>query len=66
MIRLVEMLAEASVNIEELISTPLENELASLTDVEQLRSSSAEGFSLVSIEFSPDVTDTALEFYYSP
>jgi multidrug efflux pump subunit AcrB/outer membrane protein TolC len=42
-------------DIEELISTPLEDELASLTDVERLSSRSAEGFSLVSVEFTPDV-----------
>ena len=42
-------------DVEELISTPLENELASLTGIDKLSSSSAEGFSVVSIEFTPDV-----------
>ena len=42
-------------DIENLISIPIENELATLRDIKQLNSSSIEGVSIVSIEFEPDV-----------
>ncbi len=42
-------------DVESLISIPIENELASLRDIKELRSSSIEGVSIVSIEFEPDV-----------
>ncbi len=52
----------APVDIEGLITIPLENELASLQDVKAMRSTSAEGVSIISIEFEPDVDiDTAMQ-----
>ena len=42
-------------DIEGLITIPLENELAGLRDVKVMNSTSAEGVSIVSIEFEPDV-----------
>jgi len=49
-------------DIESLVTIPLENELTSLKDVKEMTSNSAEGFSLVSIEFEPDVNiDEALQ-----
>lgn len=42
-------------DIEGLVTIPIENELASLTDVKRMNSSSAEGVSIVSIEFEPEV-----------
>lgn len=42
-------------DIESLISIPMENELASLRDIKELKSSSIEGVSIVSVEFEPDV-----------
>jgi len=42
-------------DVEALITTKLESELASLTDVRKMTSSSSEGFSLVAIEFEPEV-----------
>lgn len=49
-------------DIEGLVTIPLENELASLTDVKKMSSSSAEGISVVSIEFEPEVDiDDALQ-----
>lgn len=42
-------------DIEGLITIPLENELAGLRDVKVMKSTSAEGVSIVSIEFEPDV-----------
>ena len=43
------------VDIEGLVSIPMENELANLKDVKKMTSASAEGVSLVYIEFEPDV-----------
>ena len=49
-------------DIEGLITIPMENELASLTDVKEMTSSSAEGVSVVAIEFEPEVDiDEALQ-----
>lgn len=49
-------------DVESLVTIPLENELASLTDVKRMNSSSAEGVSIVSIEFEPEVDiDDALQ-----
>lgn len=42
-------------DIESLITIPLERKLKSLSDVEEIRSSSVEGFSTVSIQFMPKV-----------
>lgn len=42
-------------DVEGLVTIPLERELASLQDVKKLASTSAEGVSIVSIEFEPDV-----------
>jgi multidrug efflux pump len=42
-------------DIEGLVTIPLENELAGLRDVKVMNSTSAEGVSVVSIEFEPDV-----------
>lgn len=42
-------------DVEALITTKIESELASLTDMKRLASSSAEGISIVSIEFEPEV-----------
>jgi len=42
-------------DVEGLITIPLENELAGLRDVKKMKSTSAEGVSIVSIEFEPDV-----------
>ncbi len=52
----------APADIEGLIAIPLENELASLQDVKAMRSTSAEGVSIISIEFEPDVDiDSAMQ-----
>ena len=49
-------------DVEGLVTIPLENELASLTDVKEMRSSSAEGVSVVTIEFEPEIDiDDALQ-----
>jgi multidrug efflux pump len=45
----------APADIEGLVSIPMENELASLKDVKKMTSASAEGVSLIYIEFEPDV-----------
>jgi multidrug efflux pump len=42
-------------DIESLITIPIERELAGLKDVKVMNSTSAEGFSMVSIEFEPNV-----------
>ena len=42
-------------DVEALVSIPLERELAALRDVKRMTSTSAEGVSVVSIEFEPDV-----------
>ncbi len=42
-------------DIESLITTPLENELAGLKDLKKMSSTSAEGVSLITLEFEPDV-----------
>lgn len=53
----------ASEDIENLITRPLERKLKGLKDVEEMRSVSAEGSSMVTIEFAPDVDiDTALQW----
>jgi len=52
----------APVDIEGLITIPLENELGSVQDVKAMRSTSAEGASIISLEFEPDVDiDTAMQ-----
>ncbi len=45
----------APADIESLITIPLENELASVKDLKKMTSSSAEGASIVSLEFEPGV-----------
>lgn len=48
-------------DIETLVTNPLEEELEQLKDVEEVRSVSAEGASIITIEFKPNVDmDTAL------
>jgi len=42
-------------DIESLVTTPLENELASLKDIKKLSSSSVEGASIITLEFEPEV-----------
>ncbi len=42
-------------DVEGLITIPLENELAGVQDVKVMNSTSAEGVSIISIEFEPDV-----------
>ena len=42
-------------DVESLITIPIENELADLNDVKKMSSTSAEGASIVSLEFEPDV-----------
>jgi CzcA family heavy metal efflux pump len=52
----------APADIESLVTNPLEEELEKLKDVEVIRSTSAEGASIISIEFSPSVNiDDALQ-----
>jgi len=52
----------APADIEGLLTIPMENELASLQDVKAMRSTSAEGVSIISIEFEPDVDiDSAMQ-----
>jgi CzcA family heavy metal efflux pump len=49
-------------DIESLVTNPLEEELERLKDVDTIRSTSAEGASIISIEFTPDVDiDDALQ-----
>ncbi len=49
-------------DIESLITHPLERKLKGLKDVEEIRSVSAEGSSMITIEFAPDVDiDNALQ-----
>ncbi|MFH1741152.1 MAG: efflux RND transporter permease subunit [bacterium] len=49
-------------DIESLITIPIERKLKSLTDLEEIRSNSAEGMSTISVEFTPDIDiDTALQ-----
>jgi multidrug efflux pump len=49
-------------DVESLVTIPIENELASLTDVKKMNSSSSEGISVIAIEFEPEVDiDTALQ-----
>lgn len=49
-------------DMETLVTMHIEKKLKGLEDVKEIRSSSAEGFSLVSVEFNPDVDiDTALQ-----
>lgn len=42
-------------DIESLVTVPLENELAGLKDLKKMRSTSAEGISIVFLEFEPEV-----------
>ncbi len=42
-------------DVESLVTIPIENELAGLKDVKVMSSTSAEGASIISIEFEPDV-----------
>ncbi len=42
-------------DIESLITIPLENELAGLKDIDQMTSTSAEGVSIIALEFQPEV-----------
>lgn len=42
-------------DIEKLVTTPLEDELETLKDVRKLSSTSADGVSIITIEFEPDV-----------
>nr|HMR07001.1 efflux RND transporter permease subunit [Polyangiaceae bacterium] len=42
-------------DVETLITVPLENELTGLKDLKEMRSTSAEGASMISLEFEPDV-----------
>ncbi|MBK8010278.1 MAG: efflux RND transporter permease subunit [Deltaproteobacteria bacterium] len=42
-------------DIESLVTVPIENELASLKDVKKMSSTSAEGVSIISLEFEPEV-----------
>ena len=49
-------------DIETSVTIPVENKLKSLRDVRKIKSSSAEGMSLISIEFDPTIEiDTALQ-----
>ncbi len=49
-------------DIESLVTVPMENELASLKNTKEMRSTSAEGISIVVIEFEPDtVVEDALQ-----
>ncbi|MCA9300167.1 MAG: efflux RND transporter permease subunit, partial [Phycisphaerales bacterium] len=49
-------------DIETLVTNPIEEELEQLKDVEEIRSTSAEGASIISIEFAPSIDiDTALQ-----
>jgi multidrug efflux pump subunit AcrB/outer membrane protein TolC len=41
-------------DVENLVSVPIENELASLRGIDKLTSTSAEGVSIVAVEFEPD------------
>ncbi len=43
-------------DIESLVTVPLENELSGLTDLKKMSSTSAEGVSLIMLEFEPEVT----------
>jgi multidrug efflux pump len=53
----------ASEDIENLITRPLERKLKGVKDVEELRSVSSEGSSMITVEFMPDVDiDTALQW----
>ncbi len=53
----------ASGDIESLITHPIERKLKGLKDVEEIRSVSAEGSSMITIEFIPDVDiDNALQW----
>ncbi len=52
----------APADIESLVTQPLEKELKELKDVETLTSTSAEGASIVSVQFTPDVDiDSAVQ-----
>ena len=42
-------------DVESLVTIPIENELAGVKDLEKMSSTSAEGVSIVSLEFAPDI-----------
>ena len=42
-------------DVETLITTPIENELAGIKDLKTMKSTSAEGVSIISLEFEPEV-----------
>jgi len=42
-------------DVESLVTIPIENELAGVKDLEKMSSTSAEGVSIVSLEFTPDI-----------
>ena len=42
-------------DIESIVTIPLENELAGVKDIKKMSSTSAEGASIISLEFEPDV-----------
>ena len=42
-------------DVESLVTIPIENELAGVKDIKKLSSTSAEGVSIISLEFEPDV-----------
>jgi len=49
-------------DIESLITRPIERKLKTLTDVKEMRSSSSEGMSSITLEFDPEIDiDTALQ-----
>jgi len=53
----------SSSDIESLITHPIERKLKGLKNVEEIRSVSAEGSSMITIEFTPDVDiDNALQW----
>ncbi|GAB4177107.1 MAG: efflux RND transporter permease subunit [Geothermobacteraceae bacterium] len=53
----------ASSDIENLITHPIERKLKGLKDVEEIRSVSAEGSSMITVEFQPDVNiDDAMQW----
>jgi CzcA family heavy metal efflux pump len=49
-------------DVESLITTPIEKKLKEISDIKEIRSSSLEGMSFISIEFEPDIDlDVALQ-----
>ncbi|MCG8556320.1 MAG: efflux RND transporter permease subunit, partial [Proteobacteria bacterium] len=52
----------APADIESLVTNPLENELTGVKDLKKMSSTSAEGVSLITLEFEPEVViDEALQ-----